>query len=471
MAIGELEPEYDVIVIGLGPGGEEVAERLAEAGLQVLGIEPHLVGGECPYYGCIPSKMVVRAAGTLAETRNVNVLAGTATADPDYSVVGTRIRTEATDDWDDRVAVERLERLGGHFVRAAGAFAGRDAEGRPIVAVEGKHVVARRGVVVATGTAPVIPQIPGLEELTADGLSPEGKVWTNREVLQIKQAPESLIVVGGGAVGCELAQGLARFGVHITQLEGGERILRPEEPEASEVVSAVLGREGIDIQTGVTIAAVHSTDSGIAVQLADGRSYQAERLLLAAGRRQHIPELAVDSVGLDPKAPHLTVDEHMRVTDGIYAVGDVTGRGAFTHVAVWQARVLIAHLLGEPEPYGGYEGLAWVTFTDPEVGRVGMSEQQARDKGIDVAIGYTELRASTRGWIHGPGNDGLVKLVADRASQTLVGATVVGPAGGEILGMLTLAVHAKVPLWTLATMHYAYPTLHRAILEAVRAIS
>jgi pyruvate/2-oxoglutarate dehydrogenase complex dihydrolipoamide dehydrogenase (E3) component len=470
MATVELSDSYDVIVLGLGPGGEEVAERLAEAGLQVLGVEPHLVGGECPYYGCIPSKMVVRAASTLAEAEHVNTLAGKATVTPDYSVVADRIRTEATDDWNDQVAVDRLKGLGGHFARTAGKFAGRDQAGRPVVDIEGRRITARKGVVVATGTAPALPPIPGLADLTKDGLSPTGKVWTNREILQIRHAPESLIVIGGGAIGCELAQGFARFSVQITQLEGLDRLLGPEEPEASEVVADVLRREGVDVQVGVQIASVAPTRLGVAVELKDGRRFEAERLLVAAGRRQHIPELAVDSIGLDPTARSLEVDEHMQVTDGVYAVGDVTGRGAFTHVAVWQARVLIAHLLGQPEPFGGYHGLAWVTFTDPEVGRVGLSEQQARDKGVDVAIGKTEISASTRGWIHGPGNDGLVKLVADRSKGVLVGATVVSPSGGEILGMLTLAVHAEVPLTKLASMHYAYPTLHRAILEAVRTI-
>jgi pyruvate/2-oxoglutarate dehydrogenase complex dihydrolipoamide dehydrogenase (E3) component len=155
------------------------------------------------------------------------------------------------------------------------------------------------------------------------------------------------------------------------------------------------------------------------------------------------------------------------VADGIYAVGDITGRGAFTHVAIWQARVLIAHLLGRDEPYGGYHGLAWATFTDPEIGRVGLTEQQARDRGLNVRIGRQQISADSRGWIHGPGNDGFVKLVADADRGVLVGATVVSPYGGELLGLLTLAVHAEVPLRTLRTMHYAFPTLHRAVYEAV----
>jgi pyruvate/2-oxoglutarate dehydrogenase complex dihydrolipoamide dehydrogenase (E3) component len=206
------------------------------------------------------------------------------------------------------------------------------------------------------------------------------------------------------------------------------------------------------------------------VTLGDGSTVSAERLLVAAGRRQHISELAMDSVGLDPAAPKLEVDEHMQVADGIFAVGDVTGRGAFTHVAVWQARVLIAHLLGLPEPYGGYDALAWATFTDPEVGRTGLSEKQARDKGLRVVTGRSEIASNTRGWIHGPGNDGFVKLIADADREVLVGATVVAPNGGEIIAMLTLAVHAQVPISTLRSMHYVYPTMHRAISEALATI-
>jgi pyruvate/2-oxoglutarate dehydrogenase complex dihydrolipoamide dehydrogenase (E3) component len=159
------------------------------------------------------------------------------------------------------------------------------------------------------------------------------------------------------------------------------------------------------------------------------------------------------------------------LVEGLYSVGDITGRGAFTHVSVWQARVVIAHLLGQDEPFGGYHGLAWATFTDPEIGRVGLSEAQAREEGLSVRVGSSQLAASTRGWIHGPGNDGVIKLIEDVDKGVLVGATIVGPYGGELLGMLTLAVHARVPVRTLATMHYAYPTLHRGILDAVRALA
>lgn len=465
----DLADSYDVIVLGLGPGGEEVAERLAEAGLRVLGVEANLVGGECPYYGCIPSKMIVRAAQTLAEAGRIDDLAGTAQITPDFGKPAHRIRTEATDDWNDQVAADRLTELGAHLVRGFGRVAGRDEQGRPQVEVNGRRFSAER-LVIATGTAPALPPIPGLAELAEGGLSPDGLVWTNREVLQIRQAPASLLVIGGGTIGCELAQGMRRFGVAVTQLELGPRILAQEEPETSEVLADVFAREGIELHTGVEIAAVAAGGDGVVVDLADGRRFTAERLLVAAGRKQHIPELGLDTIGLDPQARVLDVDEHMQVSDRVFAVGDVTGKGPFTHVAVWQARVLIAHVLDRREPFGGYAGLAWVTFTDPEVGRVGLTEQQARDRGLPVRVGKSEIASNTRGWIHGPGNDGFIKLVADAERQVLVGATVTAPSGGEILGLLTLAVHAEVPLWTLRTMHYAYPTLHRAVSEALATL-
>jgi pyruvate/2-oxoglutarate dehydrogenase complex dihydrolipoamide dehydrogenase (E3) component len=471
--------DFDLIVLGLGPGGEEVAERVAETGWSVLGVDPALVGGECPYYGCIPSKMMLRSAGLLAEARRIDGMAGHATVHPDFAPVAKRIRDEATDDWDDRVAVDRFEGLGGTFVRGAGRLAGRDADGRLLVEAGGQTYRGRH-VVVATGTAPAIPPIDGLAELRASGDGVDGvdgRVWTNREAVKATTAPASLIVLGGGAVGCELAQAFARFGSKVTIVEAGPRILAPEEPEASAVVTEVFEREGMQVHVGAAAEKVTGGGAGVQVTLPGGTTLTAEKLLVAAGRRPNLSDIGLETVDLDPHARTVDIDEHMRVVhesaplDGLYAVGDITGHGAFTHVAVWQARVLIARLLGRDEPYGGYHGLAWVTFTEPEVGRVGLSEQQARDQGLRVRTGREEIAKSSRGWIHGPGNDGLVKIVEDADRGVLVGATVVSPYGGELLGLLTLAVHAEVPVTKLASMHYVFPTLHRAVLDAVRSLS
>jgi pyruvate/2-oxoglutarate dehydrogenase complex dihydrolipoamide dehydrogenase (E3) component len=471
MSPAAAQSDFDLIVLGLGPGGEEVAESAARAGRRVLGIDPALVGGECPYYGCIPSKMILRGAEVLTEARRVDALAGHAETRPDFTPVANRIRDEATDDWDDRVAVERFENLGGVFVRGVGRLAGRDADGRLIVRV-GEQAFRAPDVVVATGTAPAIPPVAGVAELRASGDGVDGPVWTNREAVKAREAPESLIVIGGGAIGCELAQGFARFGSAVTVIEAADRLLMPEEPEASQTVAEVFAREGITVRTGVGVAQVAGVGGGVKVSLNDGTTATGAKLLVAAGRRPNLGGIGLDSLGMADNLRALDVDAHMQVVRdgepvrGLYAVGDVTGRGAFTHVAVWQARVLLAHLRGEHHPFGGYHGLAWATFTDPEVGRVGKTEQLARHDGRDVRVASAPVPANSRGWIHGPGNDGFVKLVAD--GDVLVGATVVAPNGGEILGLLTLAVHARVPIATLRTMHYAFPTMHRTVLEALQ---
>ena len=461
--------DFDLIVIGLGPGGEDVAGTVAESGRAVLAIDERLVGGECPYYGCIPSKMIVRGSDALAEARRVDVLAGHAEVQPDFTPVHTRIRDEATTDWNDQIAVDRLTGHGATFVRGAGRLVGRADDGRLQVQV-GDETYVGAAVCVATGTSPALPPIDGLADLphAVDGL-----VWTNREILRSATAPASMVVIGGGAIGCELAQGMSRFGTTVTVIEAAQHLLMPEEPEAGAVVAEVFEREGITVYQGVGVQSVARGGDGVVVTLADGSTATGEKLLVAAGRRPNLSEVGLDTVGLDPSARKLDVDEHMSVAgvDGLYAVGDITGRGAFTHVSVWQAKVLSAHLRGEPEPYGGYDALAWATFTDPEVGRVGMTEQQARDKGLRVRVGTTQIASNTRGWIWGPGNDGFVKLVEDADRGVLVGGTVVSPHGGELLGMLTLAVHAAVPTATMRTMHYAYPTLHRAVSEALQAMS
>jgi pyruvate/2-oxoglutarate dehydrogenase complex dihydrolipoamide dehydrogenase (E3) component len=458
--------DFDLIVVGLGPGGEDIAEEVARAGWSVLGIDERLVGGECPYFGCIPSKMMLRGAELLAEARRIEGMAGYAELQPDFAPVHRRIRDEATDDWDDRVAVERLEGTGATFVRGTARLDGRDADGRVRVVVGGETYRGRH-VVIATGTAPALPPIDGLAELRESS----DLVWTNREAVKAETAPPSLVVLGGGAIGCELAQAFSRFGTKVSIVEPTERLLHPEEPDASEVVRAVFERGGIAVHCRAKPTAVARGGDGVEVTLDDGTVLTGSTLLVAAGRKPNLSDIGLETVDLDPAARSLTVDDHMRVADGIYAIGDITGHGQFTHVAVWQSRVLTAHLLDREDVFGGYHGLAWVTFTDPEVGRVGKTEEQARADGLRVRVGVQQIAYNSRGWIHGPGNDGFVKLVEDADRGVLVGATVVSPYGGELLGMLTVAVHAEVAIKTLATMHYAFPTLHRAVLEALRALA
>jgi len=450
----------DLVVIGLGPGGEHLATEAAEAGLAVVGVDERLVGGECPYWGCIPSKMAVRAANLLADARRVGTLAGAAEVTPDWGLVHARIRDEATDNWDDTVAVERLEQAGVRFVRGHARLVDTG-----VVEVGGRRFVASRGVVLNTGTSPSAPPVDGLADTP---------FWTNRDVLEAPDLPASMVVIGGGAIGAELSQAFARFGTRVSLVEAAPRILALEEPESSEVVARAMAADGIQLLAGASIGAVHYADGRFTVSLTDagGTALElgADRLLVAAGRRPNIADVGLESVGLDPTARSVDTDARMRAGERLWAIGDITGKGAFTHMSMYQAAVALADITGREGDHAReaeYHAVPRVTFTDPEVGSVGSTEQQARDAGVDVAVGLAPLAESTRGWITGPGGEGLIKLVEDRSAGYLVGATSVGPMGGEVLSMLATAVHARVPTATLARMPFAYPTFHRAVETAL----
>lgn len=449
------------MVIGLGVGGEEVAGKLAEAGLTVAGIENRLVGGECPYWGCVPSKMMIRAANLIAETRRVDGIAGRATVEPDWAPVARRIREEATDHWDDKVAVDRFTGKGGRFIRGTGRLVAPDT-----VAVGSSELRATRGVVIGTGTVAAIPPVDGLAGTP---------YWTNHEAIELERLPASLVVLGGGAIGLELAQVFARFGVKVSVVEALDRILAGEEPEASRLAMDALTRDGVDVRTATAVQRV-AYDGGrfsLAVEggAVEGGAIEAEALLVATGRRAVLGDLGLDTVGLDPGGKVLTVDDRLRAGPKLWGVGDVTGHGAFTHVAMYQAAVVVADILGRDHPAADYRALPRVTFTDPEIAAVGLTEQQARDRGLNVHIGSSQVPSSARGWIHKAGNEGLIKLVADADRGVLVGATSAGPVGGEVLSALAVAVHAEVPVATLRSMIYAYPTFHRGIEDALRDLT
>jgi len=436
------EAEFDAVVVGMGVGGEDVAGKLAEAGWSVLGIEARLVGGECPYWGCIPSKMMIRASDLLAEAHRIPGVAGDAVVTPEWSPVAARLR-EATDNWDDKAAVERFTSKGGKFVRGWGRVTGMG-----VVEVDGREYRAERGVVIGTGTRPSIPPIEGLMGTP---------YWTNREAIEAAALPGSLAVLGGGAIGLELAQVFARFGVETTIIEAGQRLLAMEEPESSELAARVLAEDGIRINTGRGISRVAYEDGMFVL---DDGFVTAEKLLVATGRK---PDF--EAIGLE----RISVDERMRAGEKLWAVGDITGHGAFTHVAMYQAGIVVRDILGQDGPPADYRALPRVTFTDPEIGAVGLTEAQARDRFASVQIGIAPVGETTRGWIHK--GDGFIKVVADAERGVLVGATTAGPMGGEVLSGLAVAIHGEVPIERLVHMIYAYPTFHRGTQEALRALA
>jgi pyruvate/2-oxoglutarate dehydrogenase complex dihydrolipoamide dehydrogenase (E3) component len=447
--------QVDVVVIGMGPGGEDVASRLAEAHLEVIGIDERLVGGECPYWGCVPSKMMIRAADALAEGRRIPGLAGDSRVTADWAPVAARIRNEATDNWDDKAAVDRFEGKGGRFVRGHGRLTGHDT-----VAVGDREFQARRAIVLNIGTQPAIPPIAGLAGTP---------FWTNREAIETTEVPASLIVLGGGAIGCELAQVFARFGAQVTVVEAAPQLLPLEEPDSGAVLATVFAREGIALRLGAKAVGVSHDGAGFGVELDGGETLQAHQLLVVTGRKADLAAVGLDVLGVDPTARAVPVDARMKVAPGVWAIGDMTGKGAFTHVSMYQAEIAIADILGaDGVADADYRALPRVTFTDPEVASVGLTQAQATAAGIDVLVGRADMASTSRGWIHGPGNDGLIRLIADAERKVLVGATVVGPSGGEVLSALVVAVHAEVPLDRLRSMIYAYPTFHRGILDALK---
>jgi pyruvate/2-oxoglutarate dehydrogenase complex dihydrolipoamide dehydrogenase (E3) component len=316
----------DVVVIGMGPGGEDVAARLANAGLAVVGVEGRLVGGECPYYACVPTKMMIRAADALAEARRVGELAGSAQVWPDWTPVAEQIRAEATADWDDTIAVQRFEKIGGRFVRGWGRIT---APGEVTVTTsDGERVFrAVRGIVLNPGTEPAVPLIAWLAGTP---------YWTNRDAVAAEQVPDSVLVLGGGPVGCEFAQVFARFGARVTLVETQPRLLPGDEPEAGELLAEVFAGENIEVRTGVSAAQVSRDGDEFAVRLDSGAVLRAQRMLVATGRRTDLAALGVGTVGLNDRARTIDVDQRMHAADGVWAIGDVTGKGAFTHISVYQ---------------------------------------------------------------------------------------------------------------------------------------
>jgi pyruvate/2-oxoglutarate dehydrogenase complex dihydrolipoamide dehydrogenase (E3) component len=447
------EREYDVVCIGGGPAAEALAGQLNGTGISLAVIESHLVGGECPYWGCIPSKTMLRSAEVLAEAGRAQEIATSEISwKSDYPKVYSRVYEMARKE-DDTKSAAALEKNGAKLIRGKGRLTGART-----VEVDGHVLTARRAVVIASGTSPAIPPIDGVKEV---------EYWTNREAVLAAEQPERLVVIGAGAVGVELTQAFVRLGTHVHLVEPSRQPVPLEDPAAGAYLREALEREGVEVSCGSHVVGMAQHGREIAVTLGSGDVIRGDRVLLATGRWANIDGFDLAAAGVSQtERGWIKVDPAtLQAADGVYAIGDVTGLGGFTHLADYHGNVIGRILKGE-DARADHRAIPRVTFTDPEIASVGLSEAQAREQGINVRVVSVDdiFNGTARGYIHGvPG--GMMKLVADGDRRHLVGATLCGPRSGELIGELCLAIRAEVPLTILADVVHGFPTFARTYQE------
>ena len=443
--------EFDVVCLGAGVAGEAIGHALKGHGITLAIVERELVGGECPYWGCVPSKTLLRSGETLEEAGRARTLAASRVEwDVDFPKVSKRVLWMARDLDDSRPAAS-LVAAGATLVRGSGNLIDLRT-----VEVGGEQLVARKAVVIANGGTASIPPIDGLDKVG---------YWTNRQAAVPRELPERLVVLGGGAIGVELAQAFARLGSKVTVVEAGPRVLPMEEPEAAAALQPHLQDDGIEVLVGDPCVAAERQAGDTVLHLKSGAIVSGDRLLVATGRRPNFE--AWKTAGLaQTERGWLKVDPAtLLARDGIYGAGDVTGLGGFTHLAYYHAQIIARRLRGQ-DARADHTAVPRVTYTDPEVASVGWSEQTARERGVDVVVTTMDPGETARGYIadfHG----GTVKLVGDRERGVLVGATLVTPRAGEILGELILAVKARTPLKEMADVIHPYPAFNRVLGAAL----
>ncbi len=439
-----MEKEFDVVVIGAGPAGEVAAGRLADAGLDVALCERELVGGECSFWACMPSKALVRPAELIGEAGRVPGVE-LASDSPTPEKVLAR-RDEVIHDLDDSAMLPWLDDRGIELFRSEARL---DGERRVIAGDD--VLTARKAVIVATGTSASLPPIPGLAE---------AEPWTNREATTAKEVPESLIVIGGGPVGCELSQAWQSLGAQVVLLELAPRLVPSEEEFASKELEEALAKAGVDVRTGVEITNAAGENERVHVTFADGETIEAERLMVAAGRKPHTAGIGLDTVGLT-EGEWIEVDDQLRAggLEWLYAIGDVNKRSLLTHSGKYQARVACETILGrDAKATSDLEGPPRVTFTDPQIAAVGLTADMAAEAGIDADTVDVSTSGNAGASFHGRNTPGTSRLVIDKKRRVVVGATFVGYQTAELLHSATIAIAGEVPVDKLVEAIPAFPT-------------
>jgi pyruvate/2-oxoglutarate dehydrogenase complex dihydrolipoamide dehydrogenase (E3) component len=437
---------YDAVVLGAGPGGRGCATRLNDAGLRVAMLESELVGGECPFWACIPSKTLLRPAEVISEAEHAAGLSRPASRWSEIS----EYRDYMNSGLDDSAKFAKYSKQGIEIVRGRGRIV---APGT--VEVGGRRLDTER-IVIATGSAAAVPNIPGLDEV---------EFWTNREGTTFSEVPASTVVLGGGPVGLELGQMLSRYGSQVTIIEAAERLMAREDSRVGEWLGKLLPGEGIDVRLGARVEGVEGRSGGVRVHARGGGVVDAERLLVATGRQARVQEIGLETVGIEYDEAGIKIDARCRAAAGVWAIGDVTGVAPFTHVAAYQAKVAVADIQGR-DVRADYRSVPRVVFTDPEVAGVGLTAEQAREDGIETKEAVVDLTEVDRTLTYGRDLEGALGLLADAQRDVLVGAWAVGPLASEWIHAAVIAIKAEVPLGVLRDTVIQFPTFSEAFQMA-----